>query len=144
VALVRAGGREDAFELQAGDHVGMGGISVGGEYGRVEGGEPRRQDDGAHVDLMDLRLHFMADRFGQAGRDALVALGADAAGQATPDFLLYGRFVKTQLDFVKPGFPCFRFGHGHGLAGQGDGCGEIHIFHRVQRGFPAGLQVFVA
>jgi hypothetical protein len=82
----------------------MGGIAVGGEYGRVEGGEPRRQDDGAHVDLMDLRLHFMADRFGQAGRDALVALRADAAGQATPDFLLYGRFVKTQLDFVETRF----------------------------------------
>ena len=55
VAGKRAGGAQDAFELYAGDDVGIIGIVIGAVLRGIKGFESRRQDQGPDVELSGLR-----------------------------------------------------------------------------------------
>ena len=82
VAAERSGGREDALELQRGDHVGIIGVVIRLVFAGIEGLEARRQDDRPDLDLFGLGFLVVVDGPGLAGGHALHALGADAAVEA--------------------------------------------------------------
>ncbi len=100
-------GGEDPLELDTGDDVLIEAVAVFAAQTGVEDLETRRGDDGADLDRLLRDGHLMVDRPGDAGVDALVALGADAAGQAAlrlPDGLLLGEAQPHLPEIALPRF----------------------------------------
>ena len=77
------GGREHAFELHAGQHVGVSPVAELAAQRALELLEAGGEDHAAGVDLDLLGLLVVAHRSGRAGLDALHALAAKTARQAT-------------------------------------------------------------
>ena len=83
VAAERSGSGENPLELQGGDHIGQGVVMVGPALDGIKGLKPRGQDHGPDLDLFGFGLHGVVDGPGLAGGDALHALGADPAVEAS-------------------------------------------------------------
>jgi len=71
VSLQRSAGRDQPLEFHAGHHVGETRITVLVQRGGVIDIHPRRDDDGAHLQVQDLVLHIEIDALLVAGLDAL-------------------------------------------------------------------------
>ena len=82
VALVGARSAEHPLKLHGRKHVGMLGVGVGVEDGRVKGLEARSQDHAAHVEGEFLWRLVMGRGVGLAGLHALEALAAHRAVEA--------------------------------------------------------------
>ena len=95
------GGAQDALELQAGHHVGIGGVVVGLVLLGIIDLKARRQDDRAHVQLQLFRSQLVGHRLGLAGLGALHALGANPAVDAAGRFLDGLLFFIAQVDFLE-------------------------------------------
>ena len=133
-----AGGRKQALHLHGGDHVGVLGIGVAVESGRVEGFEAGGQDHGPGLEghgFGPLAVGLQGHGPGLAGRHALVALAADGAFQAAVRLGAGGLFVVAELNFVEVGGAGFGGQHRHRLA---HGVGQPVDGHVLDRG-PVGL-----
>ena len=56
MALVRSRGTQNALELHTGDHIGVPTVAITLIYMGIKGFKARRENDGPHLQLMDLPL----------------------------------------------------------------------------------------
>ena len=112
-------GGKDPLELQGGDHVGIDGVVVS----FVLDWDRRSQSPGDRITAptsisLVSGLHVVVDGPGLAGRDALLALGADAAVEAALRLPL-GLFLGVTLgDFLEAAAAVLRRQGGHHLPGR--------------------------
>ena len=81
-------GREESLEFDAGHHVGVAPVAELRPHVARHRLQPERQHHRPHLQFDDFFLHVVVNAVLLAGVDALQALGADAAGQATGRLLL--------------------------------------------------------
>ena len=143
MALVGAGGGQHPLELQAGEDVGMVGVTIRGVGGGIKGGETGGQDDGPHLHFDDLLFLGVVHGLGQAGLDALVAFRADAALEAALGFGQGLGLVVSQGNLQKIALPG---GFGVQAAHRGPGLLGLHGHVRLFMGplfFPALAQILI-
>ena len=64
---IRAGGRQNSFKLQSGQHIGQLGVAIAVKSAWIKGFKSRRKDDGPHVKLNNFILLRVIDGFNRAG-----------------------------------------------------------------------------
>ena len=130
---IRTRGRQDALELDAGHHVGIGSEAIFPTEPGVKHFKPGRCNDGAHFNAFFGIGVVMVDGPGDAGFDALVTLGADAAGETPvgfPDGLV---LAETDPHFLERGSSFVRFHIGIFLPGNLGNLGGIPLVRQVFR-----------